>query len=148
VSFLFTEEQEFFLSTGKCPVCQNIGLRYDSCYGYCSFCGEKLTQHSIRLPATFSPEPKLTPYRDYLQSERWRLTRIEALDRAANKCQLCTSKNSLNVHHNTYERLGRELPSDLVVLCYSCHQKFHDELPLSSEAGYAREPLRKNPSKE
>jgi len=29
------------------------------------------------------------------------------------------------VHHRTYERLGRELAGDLVVLCSACHRRHH-----------------------
>lgn len=30
----------------------------------------------------------------------------------------------LHVHHRTYERLGEELPEDLVVLCEVCHEAY------------------------
>lgn len=68
-------------------------------------------------------------YQDYLQSAHWRQVRLEALDRAGNKCQLCSRKQTLEVHHNTYENLGCELPEDLIVLCDRCHAKHHDALP-------------------
>jgi hypothetical protein len=65
-------------------------------------------------------------YVDYLESPGWQLTRKEALTRADFKCQRCgASDTELNVHHLTYERLGEELPSDLVVLCRRCHQREH-----------------------
>lgn len=67
-------------------------------------------------------------YSAYLKSDHWRETRAGALARAAGKCQLCGSDDSLNVHHNTYERLGAELPADLIVLCREHHAKFHDVL--------------------
>lgn len=68
-------------------------------------------------------------YNEYILSEEWRNTRLWALDRADNKCQICCNKHSLQVHHNEYTRLGREIPSDLIVLCKKCHQLFHDSLP-------------------
>lgn len=69
------------------------------------------------------------PYDEYLQTEHWRTTRSKALKRAQMRCQLCNSKKKLHVHHRTYERLGRELQSDLIALCKACHEKFHDIQP-------------------
>jgi hypothetical protein len=37
----------------------------------------------------------------------------------------CRSKDGLQVHHRTYERLGEEVPEDLTVLCLSCHNQWH-----------------------
>lgn len=65
-------------------------------------------------------------YSEYLRSPRWKDTREGALTRAGGHCQLCRSTKSLNVHHNTYERVGNELPEDLVVLCRKHHEAFHD----------------------
>jgi hypothetical protein len=62
-------------------------------------------------------------YAEYLQTPHWRSLRAWALERAGNRCQLCGSAKELEVHHNTYERLGCEWPSDLVVLCDPCHER-------------------------
>ena len=75
-------------------------------------------------------ELRAMPYVDYLKSPEWRERRKQALDWARNACQLCNSpKEPLNVHHRTYDRLGAELPADLVVLCKDCHEKFHEPTP-------------------
>ncbi|MCP4844344.1 MAG: hypothetical protein GY901_04465 [Actinomycetia bacterium] len=66
------------------------------------------------------------PYGEYLKTDWWRAVRKAALARAAWKCALCNSADGLNVHHSTYERRGRELESDVVVLCAWCHERFHD----------------------
>lgn len=68
------------------------------------------------------------PYKDYLQTSHWLETRKQALERAAHKCQLCSSPNNLNVHHNNYSCLYNETDKDLIVLCKNCHSKFHDKL--------------------
>ena len=65
-------------------------------------------------------------YKEYLNSDHWKSIRLKALDRAGHKCQLCSSKECLNVHHNTYINRGHEDLKDLVVLCRECHKKFHN----------------------
>jgi hypothetical protein len=64
--------------------------------------------------------------REYVRSEEWRRTRAAALARAGHRCIMDRSHTEdLEVHHNTYERRGAELASDLVVLCGSCHRLHH-----------------------
>ena len=67
-------------------------------------------------------------YKEYLNSDHWKQIRLKALDRAGNRCQLCSSTDNLNVHHNTYKNRGNEDLKDLVVLCRECHAKFHDKV--------------------
>jgi hypothetical protein len=67
------------------------------------------------------------PYPRYLRTPEWKQTRIDALARAGNCCSLdVTHTGDLEVHHRTYERLGSEQSSDLVVLCHACHQLHHN----------------------
>lgn len=68
------------------------------------------------------------PYQQYLQSAHWKQIRLQALDEAGHRCQLCNSPQQLNVHHRTYERRGEELLGDLTVLCRSCHSRFHQKV--------------------
>lgn len=59
--------------------------------------------------------------------------KAEEFDRLANQpdcvrdggCRGCGTVDNLHVHHLTYERLGRELLTDLVTLCAGCHRKQH-----------------------
>ena len=68
-------------------------------------------------------------YREYLRSPEWRQIRAAALLRAGNCCSLdVTHTNDLEVHHRdngAYARRGRELASDLIVLCHACHMLHH-----------------------
>jgi hypothetical protein len=65
-------------------------------------------------------------YREYLNSDEWRIKREIILDRAERMCQLCGSTERLNVHHRSYKRLRTpEEHRDLIVLCNSCHAAFH-----------------------
>lgn len=64
-------------------------------------------------------------YAAYLQTPRWRGTRNQALRRALWKCERCSARRNLQVHHKSYDRLGHELDSDLEVLCEGCHRGHH-----------------------
>lgn len=61
-------------------------------------------------------------YAAYIKSTRWRNI-CELMKRRANfVCDHCKKSAAvLEVHHKTYERLGRERMSDLEVLCKPCH---------------------------
>ena len=72
----------------------------------------------------------MSNYRDYLASPHWQKVRMEAIKRAKYCCQLCNSRKRLEVHHRTYERLGRELPEDVIALCDGCHEIFHKQQKL------------------
>lgn len=65
------------------------------------------------------------PYGDFLLTPEWRSMRLRAIRSADFACQVCNGSGALDVHHRTYERRGRELPGDLVVLCWECHRLFH-----------------------
>lgn len=64
-------------------------------------------------------------YKEYLQSDEWRLKRNKLLNHRGYKCENCSSKKNLQIHHLTYERLGFELDNDLVILCQKCHESVH-----------------------
>lgn len=68
-------------------------------------------------------------YSDYLQTDHWHAVRNAALERAGHACQVCNSKERLDVHHRTYQRIGHEQDADVVVLCHACHSRFHDKQP-------------------
>lgn len=61
---------------------------------------------------------------DYIKSEHWKEISSKFKDYFG-KCQLCSSTKNLQVHHNNYENLYKETDKDLIVLCQSCHAKFH-----------------------
>ena len=91
---------------------------------------EYIVYEKKQIPTNKKPCMK---YMDYLNTEHWQKVRKDALKRSNYSCQLCNSKDSLNVHHRTYERKGEELPSDVIVLCQFCHKKFHDVDVASNE---------------
>jgi 5-methylcytosine-specific restriction endonuclease McrA len=77
-------------------------------------------------------EMRALPYRDYLKTTWWKRQREGALERARHACQLCNAPERLQVHHRTYEWLGWEEESDLIVLCSSCHSLFHGNRRLAA----------------
>ena len=76
------------------------------------------------------------PYEEFLRSVYWEGIRDRLLS-AVGRCQICSAREGLRVHHNSYANHGFEHlhPEDLTVLCDRCHMYFHriqrlgDELP-------------------
>jgi hypothetical protein len=88
---------------------------------------------SKRQPVTLErlAELRAMPYTDYLRTQEWLRRRAVKLEVAEHRCQLCNSGEGLQVHHRTYERLGCEKMSDLLVLCRPCHTLFHEHRRLA-----------------
>ncbi len=65
-------------------------------------------------------------YRRYMRSDAWRAIRDVRLSIAAYECEKCGSRETLHVHHLTYDRFGGdERMTDLQVLCRPCHNQAH-----------------------
>jgi len=61
-------------------------------------------------------EEERQSYAEYLQSPKWKEKRKRKIKEAGFRCQLCNNKESaLHVHHRTYENVGNEKLSDLIV---------------------------------
>lgn len=60
-------------------------------------------------------------YRDVMKSERWRNLRREIIA-DFQQCERCDSKENLQLHHDSYENLGRETWKDVELLCVDCHK--------------------------
>ena len=76
---------------------------------------------------------KKMSYKDFLQTPYWDGVRNYKLKKSGYCCELCKSKGILNIHHKNYENHGLEhiesiADKDLIALCKSCHEKFHDKL--------------------
>jgi len=73
------------------------------------------------------------PYGDYLKTPHWRRVRASMLLLNNTFCQHCDTQlwdkmHKLHVHHLTYERIGCERFSDLMLLCETCHALMHNRL--------------------
>ena len=63
-------------------------------------------------------------YEAHIRSSQWKGTRAAILKMRGEKCEDCGyGSATLQVHHLTYERLGKESMKDLVILCHKCHVK-------------------------
>jgi 5-methylcytosine-specific restriction endonuclease McrA len=59
-------------------------------------------------------------YNAYMRSEEWQRMREYIFELRDGICEFCGDP-ATEIHHRTYERLGRELPIDLQALCKECH---------------------------
>lgn len=64
-------------------------------------------------------------YVRHLRSPQWQRTRLAAIRRSGGRCSHCGVAAPLDVHHLTYDRLGKERSSDVVALCRTCHNRVH-----------------------
>ena len=70
-------------------------------------------------------------YPEYLRSKHWKLfkKRYKQSDKFTGCCLICGKKRKLHHHHITYINLGKELLSDVVLLCgTTCHRNIHKAL--------------------
>ena len=73
---------------------------------------------------------KKLDYKEYLKTPHWQAKRTEAFSKQGNKCRVCGSPYSLNIHHRRYRYKGKsilykELNQNLLVLCQDCHLLWH-----------------------
>lgn len=76
------------------------------------------------MTVTCSTGETADTYSRYLRTTHWRVTR-DRIRLTRVKCERCQEEAHLHVHHKTYERIGRELDSDLELLCRKCHRIAH-----------------------
>lgn len=72
-------------------------------------------------------EERRRAYHAYLATPMWAVRRQRVLDRAGDLCEGCRRCPPVEVHHLTYERVGREMLFDLVAVCRACHEAIHDD---------------------
>ncbi len=103
------------------------------------------------MSAPPTSEPHSERYLAYLASREWRAMRVRVVAETGDWCKRCGVKGpsllpgarTLDVHHLTYARLGREETDDLMLLCRGCHdaietKHFTEHLWLASDDGGSR----------
>lgn len=84
----------------------------------------------VRILRPFLPR-RFWYRRFYSFSQHWHRRAHQARRDAGFKCDGCGRRaprpryKTLDVHHKSYDRLWRERPGDLMVLCRSCHDQLH-----------------------
>jgi len=75
-------------------------------------------------------------YQEYLKSSHW-LKMKEKFFHKSKKikkmikkyghlvCMICHSPYNLNIHHKSYQRIGKEYLGDLILICKDCHFQIH-----------------------
>ena len=80
-------------------------------------------------------------YLEYIKSAKWKATAKLIKEQRGYVCARCGKATwSVDAHHLTYERLGRELTSDIELVCKDCHPKADQERAKRTE--YRREEAR------
>lgn len=64
-------------------------------------------------------------YETYLKSKKWTDFKAKVIGMRGFNCELCKSQKNIQLHHLTYERLGKEDINDVMILCKKCHEKAH-----------------------
>ncbi len=87
----------------------------------------------IYLVSTKGTADQDPTYDLYVRSEAWAEKRKQVLKRDDNRCVVCNAP-AQEVHHKTYENIGKEPLCDLSSVCKSCHSEFpyspgHKPLP-------------------
>jgi hypothetical protein len=62
-------------------------------------------------------------YDEYMHSEAWAERKRRLFEKRGYSCEMCYNGRPLEVHHKNYDRLGRELDDDLLIVCVDCHKK-------------------------
>lgn len=83
-----------------------------------------------RILAESHAKEDYTPYKDQLDDPRWRAFRSFIFCVRGNKCEICGSSKSVQVHHPLYHpncKAWEYTCKDVVVLCRTCHAKLHNK---------------------
>ena len=71
--------------------------------------------------------PKVWKYREYIKSKAWERRRHKYFKKHKKECAVCGSQRGIGLHHVNYERVGNELDTDLVPLCWVHHKEYHEQ---------------------
>ncbi len=113
-------------------VCEQCGCKFDTGRARSSSGPHKLRFCGSRCYGVWQRD------RASLNGTYHRKVRLEVLDRDGHKCRVCGADDHLHVHHIEPYAEGQadpHRPSNLVTLCYSCHQHTHSFLDGSRPSG-------------
>ena len=93
------------------------------------------------LLKSLDPDNNCGTYKEYLDSPAWEMKRDKVRERDGDQC-VCGAQ-ATEVHHKTYNNIGKEPLSDLVALCQECHQREHKPYRQPSTQTAPNDPLGK-----
>jgi hypothetical protein len=73
-------------------------------------------------------------YTAAVRGTRWRNMKQDMIRLRGGRCERCGYQHGLELHHRNYDRLGRELISDLELVCHRCHQEADRERARQGQA--------------
>lgn len=83
-------------------------------------------------------------YSAYLESDHWKdkkksfyNSRYASKKKGIPVCLNCNNPKDLNLHHISYDNLGKEKLKDLILLCKNCHKLTHDLLNMKFDKSYS-----------
>lgn len=84
----------------------------------------------MRLIECEKTKETVNNYNEYLKTRWWGLFRTKYLKGKKNclKCKICGGVGIFNLHHISYENLGHEKKTDVILLCQKCHHKLHEKV--------------------
>ncbi len=74
------------------------------------------------LKEAYRRPDRTSAYISYLKSKAWSAKREQVMERDGYKCVICKGP-AQEVHHKTYENIGKEPLCDLSSVCKPCHTK-------------------------
>ena len=96
------------------------------------------------LLKSLDPNNSLGTYEKYLDSPAWDRKRDLVIERDKGTCVRCCAEGRV-VHHKTYDNIGKEPLSDLIVLCEACHEKEHPSRVPSDHQSASQHPGEPHP---
>ena len=87
-------------------------------------------------------------YTEYLKTEHWKNVKLRMMkSKYEYKCNCCSTKTLLQLHHKSYKRVDCEHLTDLIWLCSKCHKELHETYTSKNSLWSASRKLRKKKAK-
>ena len=94
------------------------------CFSEASLFREEVWHYLLK---TLDPNNDSGTYDEYKSSPAWQRKRNAVIQRDGGQC-VCGAP-ATEMHHKTYNNLGKEPLSELVMLCNACHNRLHPDEP-------------------
>jgi len=88
-------------------------------------------------------KPGKPRWQAYMKSPEWRELAYAVRQRCHGICESCGQREMYAAHHETYERRYAEKLTDLIGVCFICHEFKHGRIPIEEvyDAQFTPEPM-------